>query len=127
MVSSAARVIASGATRAPPIVHSPRGSRCSWNTTRMRIEVVLGRHVEHGVVLVVEAPVLVGAVEVALDQVLVEVPVRAEVAERVHRHEARVLQEAGVDAAAAPRIALRHRVDQVGLEPAQGMAGWRTR
>ena len=86
------------------------------------VEVVLGRHVQHGVVLVVEAAMLLGAVEVPLDQMLVEVPVRADVAHRIHRHEAGVLQEARIDAPPAPRVGIRHRVNEVALEPAHRVA-----
>ena len=66
------------------------------------VEVVLGRHVEHGVVFVVEAAMRVGVLEVALDQVLVEIPVRHEMALGIHRDEAGVLQEARIDARPLP-------------------------
>jgi hypothetical protein len=63
------------------------------------VQVVLGRHVQHGVVLVVELAVRLGAVVVALDQVEEVVVVAGQVAVGVHGHEAGVLQEARVDAA----------------------------
>ena len=47
-----------------------------------RVEVVVGRHVEHGVVFVVETAVRRGVVEIALEQVLVEIPMRFEMALR---------------------------------------------
>src|SRR5690606_13003484 len=63
------------------------------------VQVVLGGHVQHRVVLVVELAVGLGVLQVALDQVGIEVPVRHEVAAGIHRHEPRVLQEARVDRA----------------------------
>ena len=82
-----------------------------------RVQVVLGRHVEHRVVLVVETTVRVGIFHVALDQVGIEIPVRTEVAARVHRQEPGVLQEAGVHAAAGAGEGGRHGVDDIVLEP----------
>jgi hypothetical protein len=58
-----------------------------------------------------------GAGVVALDEVLEVVVVAGGVAVGVHGHEAGVLQEAGVHAAAFTREALRHAVDHVVLEP----------
>ncbi len=81
------------------------------------IEVVLRGQIEHGVVLVVKLPVLLGAGQVALHQVHVELPVRSDVADRVHGHEASVLQKPGIDAAAAARVAARHLLDHVAFEP----------
>ena len=65
-------------------------------------QVVVGIHVQHGVVLVVELAVRFGAGVVALDQVLEVVVMAVGVAVRVHGHKAGVLQKAGVNAAAAP-------------------------
>ena len=86
------------------------------------VQVILGRHVQHGVVLVVEPAVRFGILKVALHQVAVEVPVRHEVAAGIHRDEAGVLQETGIHAAAFARVGHRHRVDDVVLEPRQGIA-----
>ena len=80
-------------------------------------QVVIGVHVEHGVVLVVELAVRVGAGLIALDQVLEVVVVAAGVAVRVHGDEAGVLQEARVHAAAGTGVVGRHAVDDVVLEP----------
>ena len=82
------------------------------------VEVVLGRHVENGVVLVVELAVRLGVVVVAANEIAEVVVVRRQMAVRVHRHEARVLQEAGIDAPAGTREVAWHAVDDVGLEPA---------
>lgn len=82
-----------------------------------RVEVVIGVHVEHGVVLVIELAVRLGAGVIALDQVLEVVVMAAGMAVGVHRHAAGVLQEAGVHATAFAREALRHAVDHVVLEP----------
>mmetsp|Transcript_21997 Transcript_21997/g.86429 ORF Transcript_21997/g.86429 Transcript_21997/m.86429 type:complete len:349 (-) Transcript_21997:1067-2113(-) len=82
------------------------------------VEVVLSRHVEHGVVFVVEPAVRLGTVVVAAHQVEEVVVVRGQVPVRVHCDEAGVLQEARVDLAAGAREVGRHAVDHVVLEPA---------
>ena len=82
-----------------------------------RVEVVLGGHVEHGVVFVVEAAVELGFLVVAANEVEEVVVVRLEVPIRIHGNEAGVLQEAGVDGAASARIVDRHVEDDVVLEP----------
>ncbi len=87
-----------------------------------RVQVVGRRHVQHRVVFVVEAAVRLGVLQVALDQVGVEIPVRHEVPAGVHRQEPSVLQEARIHRAAMPRIRLRHGVDDVVLEPRQRIA-----
>ena len=87
------------------------------------IQVVLRRQVADGVVLVVEAPVLRGVVEIALDEVAIEVPVRADVSDRIHGHEAGVLEESWIDPAAPSRVGRRHPIDEIGLEPAQRPLG----
>ena len=58
-----------------------------------RVQVELGRHVQHGVVFVVEAAVRLGVAVVAAQQVQVEVVVRLHVAVGIHGHEPGVLQE----------------------------------
>ncbi len=87
------------------------------------LEVVIRVHVEHGVVLVVELAVGLGARIVALDQVLEVVVVALGVAVRVHGHEARVLKEARVHAAPGTRETVRHAVDDVVLEPLEAALG----
>jgi hypothetical protein len=59
------------------------------------VEVVVRIHVEHGVVLVVELAVRLGAGVVARDQVLEVVVVAGQVAVRVHRHEAECCRKPG--------------------------------
>ncbi|MNV28879.1 hypothetical protein D3C71_1200840 [compost metagenome] len=80
-------------------------------------QVVIGVHVEHGVVLVVELAVGLGAGVVALDQVLEVVIVAAGVAVRVHGHKAGVLQKTRVHAPSCAGEVLGHAVDHVVLEP----------
>ena len=82
-----------------------------------RVEVVLGRHIENSVVFIVELPVRLGAVPVAFDQMVVELPVRVEMAVRIHRQEARVLQKAGIDLAGIAGIVIRHTLDQTSCKP----------
>ena len=84
---------------------------------------VMGRNVENGVGCVVEGAVEFGAVVVAANQVEEVVVVRREVAVRIHRHEAGVLQEAGVDRAPGARVVGRHAVDHIALEPADALVG----
>lgn len=57
------------------------------------------------------------ALLVAVDEVLVQLAVLAEVALRVHRHERRDLQETRVHAPEATGVAHRHAGDEVALEP----------
>src|SRR5690606_17225815 len=87
------------------------------------VEVVLGGHVEHRVVLVVEAAVRRSILEIAPNQVLIEVPVRAHVPPRVHGDEASVLQKAGINAATLSRVVGWHLVHEARLEPAEWLAG----
>ncbi len=81
------------------------------------LQVVVGVHVEHGVVLVVELAVALGAGVIALDQVLEVIVVAAGVAARVHGDETGVLQKARVDQPPLTRKAHRHAIDHVVLEP----------
>ena len=74
--------------------HAALGQREVLEHRLHRVEVVLGRHVEHGVVLVVEAPVRLGGVAVALHAAGGSSPSARQVAVGIHRHEAQVLQEA---------------------------------
>ena len=82
-----------------------------------RVEVILRRHVEYGVVLIVELPVSIRAVIIASHQVEEVVVMRAQMPVRVHRDEAGVLQKTGVDRTACCREVARHLVDHIGLEP----------
>ena len=87
------------------------------------VEVILGGHVQHGVVLVVETPMRVGIVEVALQQILIEIPVRHHVALGIHREEAQMLQEARIHPPPAARIVRGHDVDEVLFEPGDRFFG----
>jgi hypothetical protein len=59
------------------------------------LQVEFGGHVADRPILVVEVLGRVGALAVALDEVLEHLPVADEVVAEVHRHEARELEEAG--------------------------------
>ena len=83
-----------------------------------RLEVIVGVHVEHGVVLVIELAVRLGAGAIALDQVFEVVIVAARVIAGIHGHEARILQKARVDAPPGTREIAGDPVDHVLLEPA---------
>ena len=56
---------------------SPLGSRCRWKTRVDRLEVELGRQVEHGEVLVVEVLDVLGLGDLARDQIVAQVDVLA--------------------------------------------------
>ena len=86
-------------------------------------QVVVGIHVEHGVVLVIELAVRFGAFLVALDQVGEVVVVAVQVAVGVHGHEAGVLQEAGVHLAACAREGAGHAEDHIVLKPLDAALG----
>ncbi len=81
------------------------------------VEVVIGVHVEHGVVLVVKTAMRLGIIVVAADQVEKVVVVRGEVAVGVHRHETAVLQKAGIDTPTRAGVVGGHAVDHIVLEP----------
>ncbi|KAG0936938.1 hypothetical protein G6F31_015664 [Rhizopus arrhizus] len=83
------------------------------------VQVVLGRHVQHRVVFVVEAAMRFGVAVVAAQQVQVELVVRLHVAVGIHGHEPGMLQEARIHAATGAGVAGRHGVDDVVLEPRQ--------
>ena len=64
-----------------------------------RFEIVLGRHVQYGVVLIVKLAMFFRRFVVAFAQVHVEVPMTLRVATRIHRDEAGMLQEARINLA----------------------------
>ena len=82
------------------------------------VQVVIGVHVEHSVVLVIKLAVRFGTGIVALEQVLEVVVMAAGVPVRVHGHKACVLQKAGVNAAAGAREVARHAKNDVVFKPA---------
>ena len=84
---------------------------------RNRFEVIVRIHVEHGVVLVIELAVVLGAGAVTLDQVLEVVVMALGMTVGVHGHKARVLQEAWVHTATSAGVVVRYFVDDVGFEP----------
>jgi len=84
-----------------------------------RFQVVVGVHVQHGVVLVIELTVRFSAGVVTFDQVFEVIVMALQVTVRVHGHEAGVLQEARIDAAAGPREIRRHTVNHIVLKPAE--------
>ena len=86
-------------------------------------QVVIGVHVEHGVVFVIELAVRFGAGTVALDQVLEVVVMAGRVAIRVHRHKACVLQKAGINAAARAGEAAGHAVNHIVFKPLVRLGG----
>ena len=81
------------------------------------LQVVVGVHVEHSVVLVIELPVCLRAFLVALDQVFEVIVVAAQMVVRVHGHKAGVLQEAWVHPATGTWEGAGHAENDVVLKP----------
>ena len=52
------------------------------------LQIVLGRQIHHGEKLVIELPVLVGGIAVALDQIVEEIAVGGHMPVQIHAHEA---------------------------------------
>ena len=82
------------------------------------LQVIVSVHVQHGVVFVVKLAVRLGACVVTLDQVFEVIVMAVGVVARVHRHKARMLQKARVDAPAGTRKLSRHAVDHIVFKPA---------
>ena len=82
------------------------------------VEVVLGGQVEYRVVFIVESAMSVGVFVGAAHQIVVELAVRFGMPIGVHRHEACMLQESRIDQSADARMATRHTIDHIALEPA---------
>ena len=87
------------------------------------VEVIVGVHVQHSVVFVVEGAVCLGAGVVAFNQVFKKVKMAFGVVLRVHGNKAAVLQKAGVHAAACAGKAGGHFVDDVIFKPAKRFGG----
>ena len=87
-----------------------------------RLEIELGREIEHGDIFVVELLGGLGFRGLTFGDVLVKLAMRFDMAVHVHRHERRQLHETRIDAAAATGIARRHRGDQLLLEPFHRLA-----
>ena len=81
------------------------------------VKVVVRIHVQHGVVLVVELAVCVGAGVVTLDQVLEVVVMAAGMAIRVHGHETGMLQKPRIDTATLARKVGGNREDHIFFKP----------
>ena len=94
-------VMAPGSTRRPRCSSGPWRQEVPLEHLVDRLEVELGRQVEHGEVLVVEVLDGPGPVPVAGGQIVEEGQVLVDVVPDVHAHEAAQLQEARVDPASA--------------------------
>src|SRR5699024_9919613 len=84
------------------------------------VQIELGRHVEHGIVFVIEAAVGGGVLSVALEQAEVEVIVRLHMAVGIHGDEPGMLQKPGIDPTARAGVTGGHLFNEVVLEPAVG-------
>ena len=85
------------------------------------LQVEFRRQVHHRQIFVVEIAVLLGIVAIMLHQMHEEVLVGDDVAVEVHAHEARKLQEAGIDLAAEARHRPRRAHDDVVAEPVDAL------
>ena len=103
---------------APPL-HGALRQRILLEHVLHGLEVELRRQVYDREELVVERAVLLGAVAIALDQMLEQLDVLADMAVQVHRHEAGKLDKSWIDLAKAAGIISRNGLDDVALEPAQ--------
>ena len=128
-VSSAVPVIAAGATRSPRDVPQPARQQVLLEHDADAVEVVLGRHVEHGVVLVVEAAVLLGARRRRpRTRSLEEVPVRADMWRTGFiAMKPACCRKPGIDAPAAARIAGGHRRGAGWSRTSAAACWWRSR
>ena len=86
-------------------------------------QIVIGIHVEHGVVLVVKLTVRFGAGVVTLDQVLEVVVMAGGMAVGVHGHKASVLQKPGVHTATGTCEIGRYAVDHIVFKPIKALVG----
>ena len=73
-----------------------------------RLEIKLRRQIHHGQVFIVETPVRVGGIAVALHQVLVKLHVAAQMPVEIHRHETAQLHKARINPPVRARIIKRH-------------------
>ena len=85
------------------------------------LEIILGREVHHREVLIIELAMLGSAVAISLNEVVEHVPMRVAVPVEVHADEPYQLKVAGVDGTAMARMAPRHGLDAVLLEPFNGV------
>ena len=108
---------------APAMRHRTPGQRMRLEHRVDRLEVEFRGHVADRAILLVELHRRLGALVVALDEMLEHLPVRDHVVAEVHRHEARELQEARIDLPPRAGIAHRHGRDDVLLEPAERPLG----
>ena len=82
-----------------------------------RFQIIAGRHVHDGQVLVIELPMRRNTVGVSLDQMFEHPLVRLDMPVGVHRHERRQLHKSRIDPAERARMPGRHGRHQVLLEP----------
>ena len=83
-------------------------------------QIVVGIHVQHGVVFVVKLAVRIGAAAIAFYQVFEVVKMALGMVLRVHGHKTCVLQKARVYAAAFARKTGRHFVNYIVFKPTVG-------
>ena len=86
--------------RSAPVPHQPSGQQMVDEHCLQRLEVIFGRQVHDGQILIIELAVLFRRVTVAFDEVIEHLPMGRDMAIRVHRHESAELHEAWIDHAA---------------------------
>ena len=116
-VISATRVIFAGLHEPAAMGHLALGQRMLDEHGFDRLQVILGRKVHHREIFVIELPVLVDEIAVALHQVGEQLLVGVHVAVEVHRDEPVELQEARIDVAHHAGMRERHLGDDVVAEP----------
>ena len=88
-----------------------------------RLQVEFGGHVADRAIFVVEILGRLGALAVALDEMLEHLPMADEVVAEVHRHEAGELEEARIDLPAGARIEIGDGGDDVAARTRRAAAG----
>ena len=81
------------------------------------LQVVLGRQVKDGIVFVVKFNMGVDVLQISANEVLIKIPMRAEMSVRIHRYKAGVLEETWVNTSSCPGVLVRDFMNQVFFKP----------
>ena len=81
------------------------------------LQIILGREVHHGEILVIEFTVLLGGIAVALNQMVKQIAVGLDVTIEIHADEAVQLQESRIDVPHHAGVRKRDLGDDVAPEP----------
>jgi hypothetical protein len=121
IVSSAVLVIAAQHTLAPAARQQAARQQMVLEHGCNRLQVVIGGHVHHRLVFLVERLRAGQRFAIAFHQMLDHPPMRLDMAIEIHGHETRKLQKSRIYTPQKTGIAPRHAVDDVAAEPLQRM------